>query len=124
MRGSLLVADLLQTSVNSSLLQALHKERLADSDHTTLLLNCYTKLKDVNQLDKFINRDVDFDVETAIRVCHSFMAIESHSTESFLNNLGLWCKVVFLSLISPSISPSGMSAGVILQARVGLGRET
>ena len=55
--------------VNSCpIIQALHKERLADSDHTTLLLNCYTKLKDVNQLDKFIDRDVDFDVETAIRV--------------------------------------------------------
>jgi len=27
-------------------LQALHKEGLANEDHTILLLNCYTKLKD------------------------------------------------------------------------------
>ncbi len=27
-------------------LQALHSQGLANEDHTTLLLNCYTKLKD------------------------------------------------------------------------------
>lgn len=30
---------------------------LAGADHTTLLLNCYTKLKDVDKLDAFIKRD-------------------------------------------------------------------
>ena len=35
-------------------LQALHKAQLATEDHTTLLLNCYTKLKDVSKLDEFI----------------------------------------------------------------------
>ena len=35
-------------------LQALHKQGLANEDHTTLLLNCYTKLKDQNKLDEFI----------------------------------------------------------------------
>lgn len=35
-------------------LQALHKQQLATVDHTTLLLNCYTKLKMVDQLDEFI----------------------------------------------------------------------
>ena len=35
-------------------LQALHKEGLANEDHTTLLLNCYTKLKDKSKLDEFI----------------------------------------------------------------------
>lgn len=34
--------------------QALHKQGLANTDHTTLLLNCYTKLKDVSMLDEFI----------------------------------------------------------------------
>lgn len=57
----------------TSYLNALHESNLASEDHTTLLLNCYTKLKDVEQLDKFImtkhqNRAVNFDVETAIRV--------------------------------------------------------
>ncbi|KAG1669413.1 Vacuolar protein sorting-associated protein 11 [Nymphon striatum] len=53
-------------------LQALHKKSLANEDHTTLLLNCYTKLKDHSKLDEFImtkDREVDFDVEIAIKVC-------------------------------------------------------
>ena len=51
---------------------------LANADHTTLLLNTYTKLKDVARLDSFIrtesvsvsaNGELPFDLETAIRVC-------------------------------------------------------
>lgn len=36
-------------------LQELHKQGLASEDHTTLLLNCYTKLKDTEQLNLFLN---------------------------------------------------------------------
>jgi len=67
-------------------LQELHSLGLANADHTTLLLNTYTKLKDVARLDSFIktesrrksnnaNGDEDekdelpFDLDTAIRVC-------------------------------------------------------
>ncbi|KAJ8454953.1 hypothetical protein ONZ45_g19107 [Pleurotus djamor] len=60
-------------------LQELHSLGLANADHTTLLLNAYTKLKDVSRLDNFIKtesrrNDTDhdelpFDLETAIRVC-------------------------------------------------------
>ena len=64
-------------------LQELHTRGLANSDHTTLLLNTYTKLRDVTRLDNFIkstdstksrkNREnadrLPFDLETAIRVC-------------------------------------------------------
>jgi hypothetical protein len=55
----------------TSYLEALHLKGLAGADHTTLLLNCYTKLKDVPKLDAFIKTDeaLMFDVETAIRVC-------------------------------------------------------
>ena len=56
---------------------------LANSDHTTLLLNAYTKLKDVSRLDTFIKTEsrrstnaggedvseLPFDLDTAIRVC-------------------------------------------------------
>ena len=35
-------------------LQALHRAQMATEEHTTLLLNCYTKLKDVSKLDEFI----------------------------------------------------------------------
>jgi vacuolar protein sorting-associated protein 11 len=64
-------------------LQELHSLGLANSDHTTLLLNTYTKLKDVARLDSFIKTEVSirsddggsetkelpFDLDTAIRVC-------------------------------------------------------
>ncbi|CAG8787311.1 21745_t:CDS:10, partial [Dentiscutata erythropus] len=52
-------------------LQELHSKNLANADHTTLLLNCYTKLKDVARLDQFIKTDneLNFDIETAIKVC-------------------------------------------------------
>uniref|UniRef100_A0A3Q3BB75 VPS11 core subunit of CORVET and HOPS complexes n=1 Tax=Kryptolebias marmoratus TaxID=37003 RepID=A0A3Q3BB75_KRYMA len=37
-------------------LQALHRQSLANADHTTLLLNCYTKLKDSSKLEEFIKQ--------------------------------------------------------------------
>ena len=36
-------------------LQELHKQGLASEDHTTLLLNCYTKLRDTERLNQFLN---------------------------------------------------------------------
>ncbi|EGG22194.1 RING zinc finger-containing protein [Cavenderia fasciculata] len=55
----------------TSYLQALHEKNLANEDHTTLLLNCYTKLKDVKKLDQFIKTEseMNFNVITAIKVC-------------------------------------------------------
>ncbi|KAJ3208800.1 Vacuolar protein sorting-associated protein 11 [Dinochytrium kinnereticum] len=63
----------------TSYLQSLHDAGLANEDHTTLLINCYTKLKDMARLDLFIKGSGDprsgggstasFDVETAMRVC-------------------------------------------------------
>ncbi|XP_064459798.1 vacuolar protein sorting-associated protein 11 homolog isoform X2 [Ornithodoros turicata] len=51
-------------------LQALHKKGLATEDHTTLLLNCYTKLQDDEKLSHFVMaKDTYFDVEIAIKVC-------------------------------------------------------
>eukprot|EP00210_Caulerpa_lentillifera_P001572 g1510.t1 len=63
-------------------LEELHEKQLAIADHTTLLLNCYTKLKDVEKLNSFIGVGVSheegsqqldrpkikFDVETAVKV--------------------------------------------------------
>ena len=66
-------------------LQELHSCQLANPDHTTLLLNCYTKLGDEQALSEFIRSSASngrhaesglddatsrpFDVETSIRVC-------------------------------------------------------
>ncbi|KAL8264477.1 hypothetical protein R6Q59_022607 [Mikania micrantha] len=57
-------------------LENLHEKGLGSKDHTTLLLNCYTKLKDVDKLNVFIKSEDSvgehkFDVETAIRVCRA-----------------------------------------------------
>ncbi|KAF3650533.1 Vacuolar protein-sorting-associated protein 11 -like protein [Capsicum annuum] len=57
-------------------LEKLHEKGLASKDHTTLLLNCYTKLKAVEKLNEFIKSEdgvgeQKFDVETAIRVCRA-----------------------------------------------------
>jgi len=79
-------------------LQALHRKGLASEDHTTLLLNCYTKLKDSSKLDEFImtkDREVDFDVDIAINVCrqagyckHAMALAEKH------NKHDLYLKIV------------------------------
>jgi hypothetical protein len=60
-------------------LEALHANKCANKDHTTLLLNCFTKSKDIQKLDNFIKESTtqqsrsgerpNFDVDTAIHVC-------------------------------------------------------
>ncbi|CAI6334259.1 unnamed protein product [Periconia digitata] len=52
-------------------LEELHDHHKATSDHTTLLLNCYAKLKDVAKLEEFIKSgdDLKFDLDTAILMC-------------------------------------------------------
>ncbi|XP_008204135.1 vacuolar protein sorting-associated protein 11 homolog isoform X1 [Nasonia vitripennis] len=64
--------DSQHTDYLTTYLQALHKQGQATEDHTTLLLNCYTKLNHTDKLKEFImtkDREVDFDVEIAIKVC-------------------------------------------------------
>ncbi|XP_030768032.1 vacuolar protein sorting-associated protein 11 homolog [Sitophilus oryzae] len=57
-------------------LQALHRQGQATEDHTTLLLNCYTKLNNAvgqsDSLKEFIlskDTDLNYDVDVAIKVC-------------------------------------------------------
>ena len=57
-------------------LEALHSRQFATPDHTTLLLNCYTKLKEDEKLRQFIRGDeseteLNFRVDTAISVLRS-----------------------------------------------------
>ena len=80
-------------------LQELHRVGRASKDHTTLLLNCYTKLKHKDKLDEFImNKEgkvFDFDVEHAINVCrqagyvdHAMQLAEKHGNhDDFLKIL-------------------------------------
>ena len=52
-------------------LEELHEHHRATADHTTLLLNCYAKLKDIDKLEAFIKSpgDLKFDLDTAISMC-------------------------------------------------------
>ncbi|GKZ96191.1 hypothetical protein AnigIFM59636_010434 [Aspergillus niger] len=52
-------------------LEELHDHDRATVDHTTLLLNCYAKLKDTGKLDAFSKApgELKFDLETAIAMC-------------------------------------------------------
>ena len=52
-------------------MEQLHEHRKATADHTTLLLNCYAKLKDIDKLENFIKSpgDLKFDLDTAIAMC-------------------------------------------------------
>ena len=52
-------------------LEELHEHDRATADHTTLLLNCYAKLKDTEKLDAFIKApgELKFDLDTAITMC-------------------------------------------------------
>ena len=50
-------------------LEELHDHDKATVDHTTLLLNCYAKLKDTEKLETFIKSGTNFDLETAISMC-------------------------------------------------------
>ena len=60
-------------------LEALHKQGLANSEHTTLLINCYTKLKEKEKLHDFIYSDqagIHFDIEMAIEVLRRAQCFE------------------------------------------------
>ncbi|KAI9828141.1 MAG: hypothetical protein M1832_003668 [Thelocarpon impressellum] len=52
-------------------LEELHEHHKANADHTTLLLNCYAKLKDIDKLERFIKSpgELKFDLDTAISMC-------------------------------------------------------
>lgn len=67
----------------TSYLQALHKQGQATEDHTTLLLNCFTKLNQTENLKEFIlqkDRELDFDVDIAIKVCRYVTFISTETT--------------------------------------------
>lgn len=58
-------------------MEAIHEQGKANEDHTTLLINCYTKLKESDKLKQFIHSDEEgtrhlkFDATNAINVLRS-----------------------------------------------------
>ena len=58
-------------------LEALHARHLAHTGHATLLLNCYTKLRNIEALDRFLRAsDVPIDVQVALDVCRRADCVE------------------------------------------------
>lgn len=59
----------------TSYLEELHRVGRASADHTTLLLNCFTRLDETNRLKDFLqndrNPDLMFDLDAAIKVCRN-----------------------------------------------------
>lgn len=53
-------------------LQALHKNGQATEDHTTLLLNCYTKLNHTDKLKEFIMVSICLQIEMSAKICDMF----------------------------------------------------
>ncbi|MFH4976839.1 hypothetical protein AB6A40_003548 [Gnathostoma spinigerum] len=60
-----------RTKELSSYLEALHAVGKANAHHTTILLNCYTKMEAVDKIDQFISRNVECDVDVAVQVLRS-----------------------------------------------------
>ncbi|KAJ3346252.1 Vacuolar protein sorting-associated protein 11, partial [Kappamyces sp. JEL0680] len=59
-------------------LRSLHNRGLANANHTTLLLNCYTKLDDLDSLNYFIDTSDAFDIDTAIQALGIASKFEQH----------------------------------------------
>lgn len=63
--------DSRHTQYLTDYLQSVHKEGKASTDHTTLLLNCFTRLDRIEELKVFLEnyKQNNFDIDVAIRVC-------------------------------------------------------
>lgn len=97
----------LQTDAYGSLVLQGH----ATSDHTTLLLNCYSKLKAIDKLESFLKRSagdaatLHFDAEVAVKVglmssVRSSLLVWPTCSEHASCLVALRCKLMLLSLMS------------------------
>jgi len=77
----------------ASYLETLHEKGLANEDHTTLLLNCFTKLKDVENLNKFIMASISALLRSVTTEQHA-VAILFCFLISFCDNLNISCKLI------------------------------
>ncbi len=100
--------DALRIPLLAKYLGRLHEVGLASSDHTTLLLSCYTKLKDVNHLDAFIanSSSATFDLETALRVLKGAGYNEHASTLAARHKAHDWYLRIQLEKSDPDYSIS------------------
>lgn len=79
--------DSRHTQYLTDYLQSVHKEGKASTDHTTLLLNCFTRLDRIAELKVFLDnyKQNNFDIEVAIRVCRKSCIDEALELAKFNN---------------------------------------
>ena len=79
--------DSRHTQYLTDYLQSVHKEGKASTDHTTLLLNCFTRLDRIAELKDFLDnyKQNNFDIEVAIRVCRKSCIDEAFELAKFNN---------------------------------------
>lgn len=77
--------DSRHTQYLTDYLQSVHKEGKASTDHTTLLLNCFTRLDRIAELKTFLEnyKQNNFDIDVAIRVCRKSCVEEAFELASF-----------------------------------------
>lgn len=79
--------DSRHTQYLTDYLQSVHKEGKASTDHTTLLLNCFTRLDRIAELKVFLEnyKQNNFDIDVAIRVCRKSCIEEALELAKFNN---------------------------------------
>lgn len=79
--------DSRHTQYLTDYLQNVHKEGRASTDHTTLLLNCFTRLDRIAELKVFLEnyKQNHFDIDVAIRVCRKSCIDEALELAKFNN---------------------------------------
>lgn len=79
--------DSRHTQYLTDYLQSVHKEGRASTDHTTLLLNCFTRLDRIAELKVFLEnyKQNNFDIDVAIRVCRKSCIEEALELAKFNN---------------------------------------
>lgn len=79
--------DSRHTQYLTDYLESVHKEGKASTDHTTLLLNCFTRLDRIAELKAFLKnyKQNNFDIDVAIRVCRKSCIEEALELAKFNN---------------------------------------
>jgi len=79
--------DSRHTQYLTDYLEEMHKQGKATTDHTTLLLNCFTRLDRITELKAFLEnyKQNHFDIDVAIRVCRKSSIMQALELAKFNN---------------------------------------
>ena len=87
-------------------LEALHEAQLASEDHTTLLINCFTKLKAVKRLNEFVMVNPRREISTfnVFSVTSLIVSIFRTMIVRFISTWRLRCECVAVRVSSSKLS--------------------